>query len=58
MAEFKKQKRAGCSRKIMREVAHGERKPTLDGRVECMKYRVGASFKKRVLFTICGVVLF
>ena len=58
IAEFKKQKRAGGSKKIMREVAHGERKPTLDGRAECRKYRVGGSFKKRALFTICTVVLF
>ena len=58
IAEFKKQKRGGGAKKLMREVAHGERKPTLDGRVECRKYRVGGSFKKRALFTICGVALF
>ena len=51
IAEFKKR----GAKKLMREVAHGERKPTLDGRVECMRYGVGGVFKKRALFTICGV---
>ena len=58
IAKFKKQKRAGGSKKMMREVAYGDRKPTLDGRVECRKYGVPGSFKKRALFTICDVVLF
>ena len=58
IAEFKKQKRGGGAKKLMREVAHGERKPTLDGRVECRKYGVPGSLKKRALFTICGVALF
>ena len=57
IAEFKKQKRSGGPKKIMREVSYGERKPTLDGRLECRKYGVGGVFKKRTLFTICGVVL-
>ena len=57
IAEFKKQKRAGGSKKIMREVANGERKPTLDGRVECRKYGVGGAFKKRRSFII-GDALF
>ena len=56
IAEFKKQKRAGGSKKIMREVAHGERKPTLDGRVECRKYGVGGTFKKRASFVICSIL--
>ena len=58
IAELKKKKRAGGAKKIMREVSYGERKPTLDGRVECRKYGVGGVFKKRVLLTICGVVPF
>ena len=58
IAEFKKQKRAGGPKKIMREVAHGERKPTLDGRVECRKYGVGGVFKKRRSFVICSASYF
>ena len=52
IAQFKKKKRAGMGKKFMREVAQGYRQPTLDGRVECTKYRVGLAFKKRELS--CG----
>ena len=52
IAEFKKQKRAGGLKKLMREVASGNRQPTLDHRKECRKYGVGGAFKKRTLFTI------
>ena len=58
IAKSKKQKRNGYAKKLMREVASGNRQPLLDGkRVECRKYGVGGAFKKRRSFTICGIVL-
>ena len=55
-AKFENQKRGAGAKKIMREVANGERKPTLDGRVECRKYGVGGEFKKRRSFTMCDAL--
>ena len=56
IAEFKKQKRSGGVKILMREVASGNRKPLLDGRrIECRKYGVRGVFKKRKSFTICDL---
>ena len=57
ISKFKKQKRGGMARKLMREVADGDRKPTLDDRgVECRKYGVGGVFKKRKFRSVCDVL--
>ena len=57
IAKFKKQKGGGGAKKLMREVANGDRKPLLDGRrIECRKYGVGGVFKKRRSFTTCDTL--